>query len=372
MAASIPIPLTGARAHTHVSGDEVDAARAALLVSLDTVPIYRIAIELEAVTPVALSFYPGSALRGAVVQALLDTHCSNKAAPSCAACPLVMACPVAALVAPMRDEAPRGRDVPRPFTITPPALDAAVVETGARFTFGLTLFGRAAALFPYVVLSRPRLEANGLGIRNEAGRRGRVAVRRISSLGDGTEAVLYSPGVRTVGAPREGKARSAIALRAEALPAHRLTLRFITPMRLVADGMVQPRVRPSTLVHRILERWEGIRREYATPGMPDPLAPLRGAVSNSALGDPRVLLAVADTVEVARDDTHWLDLASYSSRQRRFTPIGGVLGDLTLAGPLAALSEVLALGEVIHAGKDVVKGNGCFTVAETGRPEPWN
>ena len=31
--------------------------------------------------------------------------------------------------------------------------------------------GPAAVLFPYVVLARARLEANGLGIRNEAGRR---------------------------------------------------------------------------------------------------------------------------------------------------------------------------------------------------------
>src|SRR6185312_15642878 len=107
MAASIPIPQAGAHVHTPVSADDVNAARAALLASLDAVPIYRTAIELEAVTPVALSLYPGSALRGAVVQALLDTHCSNKAAPSCADCPLVPVCPVAALVAPMRDEAPR-------------------------------------------------------------------------------------------------------------------------------------------------------------------------------------------------------------------------------------------------------------------------
>jgi hypothetical protein len=251
-------------------------------------------------------------------------------------------------------------------------LASTLLDAGTRWTFGLTLFGAAAALFPYVVLARPRLEANGLGQRNEAGRRGRVAVRRIMSVDSGGETILYTPGAARIGAPVVSGAREAIAARAMVLSAERLTLRFTTPMRLVADGTVQRRVQPAVLVHRILERWEGIRREYAVPGALDPLAPLRGAAPPGATGDPCALLAVADGIQVERDDTRWVELASYSSRQRRFTPIGGLIGDLTVAGPLAALGEVLALGELIHAGKDVVKGNGCYTILTPRGGASWN
>ena len=378
MATPIPVPVpVPARAAGRTVPDAagIEAARAALLASLDRVPIYQLRVEVETVAPVELSAYPGSALRGALVQALLDTHCTNKAAPSCTVCPLVRICPVSALVAPMRDESPRGRDVPRPFAITPPVLGEARLEPGGRWSFGLTLFGSAAALFPYVVLSRPRLEANGLGLRDEAGRRGRVAVRRIASLGGAGETTLYSAGAARIAAPAASDARARIGARAASLPGDALTLRLTTPMRLVAEGTVQREVRPAVLVHRILERWEAIRREYAAPGGDDPLAPLRGPIPEGVSGDPRLLLAAADGVRVLLDATRWVELASWSSRQRHFTPIGGLIGDLALAGPLAALREVLVLGELIHAGKDVVKGNGCYTIlAESGEGEarPWN
>jgi hypothetical protein len=367
---AVPLPHHAA-GRTLASSADVAAARAALLASLDAVPIYRLTIELETVSAVELSLFPGSALRGAMVQALLDTHCTNKGAPTCADCPLVRVCPVAALVAPMRDEAPRGRDVPRPFTITPPMLGAARLEAGSRWSFGLTLFGGAAALFPYVVLARPRLEANGLGLRNEAGRRGRVIVRRIVSVSADGETVLYTRGTSRIGAPRVSTVKEAIKERVPVLDTQRVTLRFTTPMRLVADGAVQRRIQPAVLVHRILERWEGIRREYALPGAQDFLAPLRGTPVADGRADPRALLAVADSIRVEHDATRWVELASYSSRQRRYTPISGLIGDLTLAGPLAALAEVLLLGEIIQAGKDVVKGNGCYSVLNSGGV-PWS
>jgi len=362
----VPVPRTaGLTPLPSVDDRAVRAARAALLDSIERLPIYDLTIELETVAPVDLAEHPGSALRGALVQALLDTHCTNKAAPSCGACPLVGVCPVSALVAPLRDEAPRGRDVPRPFVITPPLPTPRRLEVGAAWAFGLTLFGAAAALFPYVVLAHRRFEANGLGLRGESGRRGRVAVRRITSDAHDGRVSLYEPDAARVAAPSPGAGAARIAARAASIAGDRVTLNFLSPMRLKGEGVVLPRPQPSVLAHRILERWEGLRREYGRSDGPDPLAPLRGPAPVGARGDARALLAVADTVTVERDDTRWVELASYSSRQRRFTPIGGFVGEATLTGEVGALSEVLALGEVIHAGKDVVKGNGRYEILDT-------
>jgi len=357
---SVPVSHATRIGLTLVDDEATQAARAALLASVERLPIYGLTIELETVTPVELAEHPGSALRGALVHALLDTHCTNKAAPSCAVCPLVGVCPVSALVAPLRDDAPRGRDVPRPFVITPPLSQPRLLEAGTVWSFGLTLFGAAATLFPYVVLAHRRLEANGLGQRSESGRRGRVRVRRIATdTGEGG-VPLYEPGSARVTAPAPTAVAARIAGRAAALAPDRATLRFLSPMRLKSGGAVLTRPQASVLVHRILERWEGLRREYGRADGVDPLAPLRGQVPFGAQGDTRALLAVADTVMVGRDETRWVDLASYSSRQRRFTPIGGFVGEATLIGEVNALSEVLALGEMIHAGKDVVKGNGHY------------
>src|SRR5437588_3775204 len=67
----------------------------------------------------ALNEHAGAALRGAFFEALWGRFCVNKQAQTCAECPLVNACPVSSLVAPLRDEAPRGRDVPRPYAVRP-------------------------------------------------------------------------------------------------------------------------------------------------------------------------------------------------------------------------------------------------------------
>src|SRR6185437_1393631 len=104
----------------------------------------------------------------------------------CVTCPLAQSCPVAALVAPMRDEQPRGRDVPRPFVIRPPLVAAfgengMRLEAGQRTSFTLTLIGSAARLFPYVVMSTAVLQSGGLGrpLRANGGRRGRFTVEEI-------------------------------------------------------------------------------------------------------------------------------------------------------------------------------------------------
>jgi len=81
--------------------------------------LHQLEITLEATTALALDTYCGSALRGAFFQALWGRFCGNREASTCYECPLNAGCPVSTLVAPLRDEAPRGRDIPRPYIITP-------------------------------------------------------------------------------------------------------------------------------------------------------------------------------------------------------------------------------------------------------------
>src|SRR5690242_19881672 len=76
-----------------------------------------IQITVEANDPIRLGPYPGSALRGAVFESLLQRFCMNPSATSCLACPLHETCPVAGFIAPLRDEHARGQDPPRPFVL---------------------------------------------------------------------------------------------------------------------------------------------------------------------------------------------------------------------------------------------------------------
>jgi hypothetical protein len=90
---------------------------------------------------------------------------------------------VSALVAPLREENPQGRDIPRPYIILPPRNGAKCYQPGEQFVFGLTLFGNSIKLLPYIVLSIDVLERAGLGKRalHLHGQRGHFSVQRIDS-----------------------------------------------------------------------------------------------------------------------------------------------------------------------------------------------
>ena len=133
----------------------------------------------EVKTPLVLDEHSGSALRGNLFEAVWRRFCTNKASPTCADCPLHAMCPVSALVAPLREENIRGRDIPRPYIIIPPIEGARCYAPGETLTFGLTLFGNIVELLPYIILSLPMLEAVGLGRKVKEGdwRRGTFTVK---------------------------------------------------------------------------------------------------------------------------------------------------------------------------------------------------
>lgn len=340
-------------------------------------------ITLEATEPIALEQHPGSSLRGALFEMLLRRFCMNREASTCAECPLNVTCPVAGLVAPLRDERPRGRDVPRPFVPAADELPAAsaatvlangsekealsasqIVQPGETFTFTLTLFGRAISYFPYLALGISALEQQGLGrpLRTNHGRRGRPRIVRIVAVSPFTEEceALFMAGEASVRKPTLTITPDAIAARAALLSSERLTLCFRTPTRLVAQGKIVARPEPRVLVARLVERLEALEREYADA---PPLATIDDEQAHAARRE-RYLAAerLARTIRLAADETRWIDLMSHSARQRRSLPIGGFVGSATFEGELGPLRELLAWGEITHVGKNAVKGDGFYRI----------
>lgn len=326
---------------------------------------YHLRYTIQATEPLELEQHPGSALRGALFQALLNRFCANQEAKECASCPLVQTCPVSALVAPLRDEHPRGRDLPRPFVVRPPLIAAAAemeglrLETGQQVTFGLTLIGRAGKLFPYVVLAAQGMARNGLGraLREHRWRRGRFVVERIEAVHPftGAQATLFERGRQQVRSPDLAITAADVITRAAKLPDGALSLRFLTPTRLTADGVLVPRPEPSTLLQRLAERMDALEREYA-PGQP----PASGAAPA-----PGRWYHVAELARLQLEacDVRWVDAKSYSNRQGRALPIGGFVGTATYTGEMTpALRELLVWGEVLHVGKNSAKGDGWYQI----------
>jgi CRISPR-associated endoribonuclease Cas6 len=311
----------------------------------------------EVVSPLELDDHSGAALRGNLFEALWQRFCTNKAAPICADCPLHSICPVSALVAPLREENPPGqRDIPRPYVILPPLGTARIYEPGEQLCFGLTLFGTIIQLLPYVILSVPILEACGLGhkVQVYGNRRGRFRVRRIEAYHPftGERQCIYQHGKPLVQVPTLSVTPADVAAKAATLPTDRITLDFLTPTCIVDQERVQRHLTFRPLVMRLNQRLTSLQAAY-------------GEVKEEEQPESTLdLVKLATDIICLKDQTHWEAVTSYSRRQHRSMPISGIMGRITFAGDLAPFRELLTWGELIHAGKSAVKGNGWYKIVE--------
>jgi hypothetical protein len=357
---------------------------------------HHLRFSLKVETPLELDQQPGSALRGMLFNSLRGStnnpalgFCAQRHLNTCAECALVAVCPVAGLVATLNPQADRGRDVPRPYAIVPPFSGQTRYQAGQSLSFGLTLFGHALNLFPYVVMALRQAGPMGLGKRlpraEGDGRylRGRFAVESAQAINLLTGEVqdILEPNSTLVQRPQlpvthaqvvemsqrllNPKARvAANGVKGES-PYQRvrqpglidLALQFKTPTRLVSGKTLLKEPRFAPLFHRLVDRLAALDREFGD-GV---------AVEDFDLPNKNELLALSDQVILVNNQTRWQEVWSYSGRQQRQTPISGLVGRAMYRAS-AEVWEVLLpyvlWGTVIHVGKNTVKGDGIIKLEE--------
>ncbi len=320
---------------------------------------HHLRIEVRAQTHIAFGRQPGGQLRGALFGVLRHHYCPAPDDPDPGHSAI---CPVCWLLA--REDAGwwRGNTPVRPYTIEPPLPDPHNgrppfhYRPGETFTFGITLFGTAVNLLPYLILAIPEMGRVGAGRRlpQNKGHRGRftlVNIRCIHPL-TGEEQLLLGEGGSTVQIPTLPVATADIQEAADRMLARingRVRLHFLTPTRIIARGrqrIRRPLFRP--LFGRLVDRIEGLAREYGDIGEID----------------VKPALEAAEHVELICEDTVWVDLSSHSSRTGRSTPIGGFMGYATyMTKDWAPLLPWLIWGTLTHVGKNAVKGDGWYEVS---------
>jgi hypothetical protein len=157
--------------------------------------------------------------------------------------------------------------------------------------------------------------------------------------------ILYQRGHSRVQAPGLPVSAGDVAAYAAALPDQRITLQFLTPLRLIDQKQLVRVFALRPFIQRLKERLDQLMATYGDP--PQTL--------------PRSDFAqLAEAVQIIDDQTRWLDVSGYSSRQQRSLPLGGLVGSVTLAGVRDPLREWLVWGSLIHVGKNAVKGDGWY------------
>lgn len=305
-------------------------------------------IRYEVLSRVAMDEQSGSQWRGSLIGALWERFCVNKASDVCSSCMFYSSCAVAALVAP--DAAPNGRvhEPPRAYVTRPPA--GGIYEAGSVIIGGITLFGDATRLVPYIVIAATDSEVVGLGNRQaiHGGRRGSVRCQSVSAVHpwSGRQEFVYEHGRQGVKEPQIYIGANDVAAFASELPTDMLTLHFQTPLRLTQSGQVVWRFDLEAFLRRMTERIHILGECYG-------------------IGSPLETKEYNRDIRVLHDSTRWVDVASHSARSHRASPIGGLVGSVTLGGELTTWREALVWASLVHVGKNAVKGSGAFQV--TGR-----
>ena len=320
---------------------------------MGTLTTHHFLFTSEVITPLGFDEHSGAALRGSFFNAVWERFCNNKTSPTCAACPLHTMCPVSALVAPLREENQRGRDIPRPYVMLPPT-GIQRYEPGSQLIFGITLFGSIIQLFPYIIMASSVLETTGMGrkLDENRGQRGKFKIKQIESYNPISDErqIVYQEGKPKVGVPTVTVTTADVLARAQSLPTDKITLNFLTPTRILYKEKLVHHPVFLPLVQRLLERLTALEQAY---GIEDE----QGLTSRW-----RELVQLAGQIECSDDSTHWEEVQSYSRRQLRTTPISGIQGKATFNGDLTPFRELLVWGELIHVGKNAVKGNGWYRI----------
>jgi hypothetical protein len=333
---------------------EIDAGTAPAPMSFMRVglPLARYRLTTRFDTHLELPDYAGSLLRGTFGAALRRTACMT-GQPDCKTCPLWRSCPYPALF----ETPPRPTQfeqhfsqVPNPYVIEPPPIGTRRIAAGEALVFHMVLIGGASLRqLPLIVHAWQRALQHGLGKARVRGRLQAVDLVTQADVDACAALPVFDTATGRVLPHDTGWALPAAPAADSAATAPRqLTLHIHTPLRLQHNGhaLGPAELTPRTLVAQLLRRIN-LMLDLHLDLRPAPF-------------DAQALLTLAEGLRDDRSGLQWKDWTRYSARQQQEMTLGGVLGRWTLHGDLAALLPWLALGELLHLGKNATMGMGGY------------
>ncbi|HHW40256.1 MAG TPA: CRISPR system precrRNA processing endoribonuclease RAMP protein Cas6 [Syntrophomonadaceae bacterium] len=299
---------------------------------------------------VILPPYKGATFRGGFAETFRRLVCAG-GTRECKECPLKHDCPYPLVFEsepPPGSEALRSFDaIPRPFVLEPSPDTKTWYSPGETFDFALILFGKARNLLPYFIVTLEEFSRRGIG----KGRRP-FSLEEIAAINPltGVSTIVYHSEDRVV-RPRDLSVTAGdIWNRAAGYPVdglRKIEANFYTPTRITHEGAAIRTPEFHAVVRNLLRRVSSLC--YFHHGF-------------AYEADFHEIIRRAGEVRLARNETSWVTIGRYSSRQGRRVPMEGFMGRAVYEGPLADFLPLLLLGELIHVGKGTVFGQGKFSL----------
>jgi hypothetical protein len=301
----------------------------------------------------------GNMLRGGFGHAFRRLCC----VPQCKdtkTCPAGTSCPYKEIFEPSppprADRLSKNQDIPRPFVFRAPLTDQTRFEPGQQFEFGLVLIGRALDFLPYFVLSFRELSAEGLGLNRAKCNLDRVdqikAFPNGAGLQDCKAELIYTAEDQLCRAAEGVIADEWISVRRHNVcdtarhgAVQRLTIRFLTPTFLRADGEVIQRPEFHHVFKRLRDRINALSTFFGD-------GPLD--VDFPELGRR------AERVRTVACEVKWMERYRTSSKTRQRHELSGFVGGASYEGDLTEFLPWFTMGELIHIGKHTAWGMGQY------------
>jgi hypothetical protein len=274
-------------------------------------------------------------------------------------CELRNVCPYTAVFQPFVPEGSekisKNRDIPRPFVIKPPLEAKETYLPGERLSFDVVLVGKVKDYLPYFIVTFKELSQAGLGRHRTP-----VELSAVAHVGtDGAEVAIYTNENNLVHPPANtiswadlcGSQSSNNGLVGSSQDGisnvTRITLRFLTPTMLKANGMKARCPVFGSIAKRLRDRINALSYFYCGNGLD---------IDFKAFGEQ------ADGIKTVADSTRWVESSRYSRRREVTHDLSGFVGEVSFEGELGMFLPYLKLGEYLHVGKNAVFGNGWYQI----------
>lgn len=304
---------------------------------LPSVTFIRLRVTFEAIEPIVLPVYKGSAFRGCLGETLKNEACTFRGQP-CEKCREQHSCPFSQLynsyVPPQHPNQRKYPKSPHPYIIDPMPGNKTEFQPCETFGFDLTLIGNAIDLLSLIVRSFYRMGERGIGL-------GRKRFRPIGlqALGNNMEYGL----IPYFGQPE----KLSVGDLAVQQVTDRITLNFLNPLRLKEEGnLVLDPPEFDFFVQRLAQRI-GLLAHFHC-GTPWPDEELKAIPKMTG-------------IKIGSSTLQEVDWQRYSGTQDTTMNFDGLTGQITWEGEgLNEWMPLLTLGSFLHAGSTTTFGMGKY------------
>ncbi|MEW6386141.1 MAG: CRISPR system precrRNA processing endoribonuclease RAMP protein Cas6 [Thermodesulfobacteriota bacterium] len=315
----------------------------------------RFCFHLRVKTLMVLPPYKGAVFRGAFGNALRRLVCVAKGAP-CDSCLLRQKCLYIALFEPSPPpdflDAGKFLQAPRPYVLNPPLTTRQAFHPGETLDFELVLIGPAIDALPYFIHIFQEVGRRGLG--PERGKYELVGVDHLQKGGNGETLCVFDGPSGNFN--NFTLTPDSLALSGDA-EVKKVTLNFLTPLRLRENGKLVTRLTSSLFFRRLAQRVSLLTAFYGEKGW------------GLSLTDPGTLLTKGNNLTIQDDRLRWYDWERYSQRQGDTLKFGGLQGMLSFKGRLESFLPYLRLGEYVNVGQGTTFGLGRYEINYERNPD---